>query len=204
MDTKCSPYATMPGSCCVDSTQCVPIIGHKTAGEECTRTETNDDCEAGYFCTTQTSGSTGTGFCEQLCVLGDPASCTEGTCISYNDGVLPLCRVECDPLLQDCPQNGFGCYPGGDAFVCGKPAADVGMGLVGDGCYTARSCQPGLACLDAASLANCADTRCCSYFCDVTDGNFMCGDPAEQCVEWFTMGNAPPEYMNVGACSVPP
>jgi hypothetical protein len=203
MDEKCTAWATVPGTCCVDANKCVPITGTKVAGDTCTRTADNDDCAEGFFCTTQTSGSTGEGFCEQMCVAGDDSSCDEGTCIVYNDGVLPLCRVECDPLLQDCSNQGFGCYPAGqDTFVCGKPANNQGEGADGSVCTTLRSCLPGLACVGGGNLDGCAmDGVCCTPFCD-TSGADPCTAP-ESCVPWFTAGNAPPQYMDVGACLIP-
>jgi hypothetical protein len=199
---KCTAYTTMPGTCCVDANKCVPVMGTGVAGDDCTRTEENDDCAKGFFCTTKTSGSTGMGFCEQMCVAGDDTSCDKGTCIVYNDGVLPLCRVECDPLLQDC-DPGFGCYPAQDTFVCGKPANNDGEGDDGSPCSTLRSCLPGLACVTGTAVSGCAaDGVCCTPFCDLS-GPDPCTDPAEDCVAWFTAGNAPPQYINVGACLIP-
>ncbi len=202
-DEKCTAFATMPGTCCVDANKCVPVTGNGVAGEDCERTADNDDCAKGFFCTTQTSGSTGPGFCEQLCMAGDDASCDMGQCIVYNDGTLPLCRTECDPLVQDCLQ-GFGCFPGSDdLFVCGKPANNQGEGDDGSTCYTLRSCLPGMACVTGTFTAGCAtDGSCCTPFCDLT-GADPCTEATEDCVAWFTEGNAPPGHEDVGACTIP-
>jgi hypothetical protein len=205
-DEKCTSYATEPGTCCVDANRCVPIIGDGQAGDDCTRTDENDTCDKGFFCTTQTSAGTGDGYCEEYCVANDPASCESGgTCIPYNDGVHPLCRVECDPLLQDC-DVGYGCYAAFDMFVCGKPAHDPGEGQDDGECYTTRSCEPGLACVNADATANCDTGSCCTPFCDLSQGtvdNPTCTEPTEQCVAWFEAGQAPPGYEDVGACTIP-
>ena len=199
-DEKCTGYVTMPGDCCVDANHCVPMMGMKQFGEPCTRVDGNDDCDKGLFCMTKTSGSTGEGICLEYCVVDDPNSCVNGgTCLAFNDGALPLCQQECDPLLQDC-QGGQGCYPAFDSFVCAVPNLDQG-GADGDPCYTIQSCQKGLACVSADVLSDCQDTACCTPFCDLNAPD-PCTMP-EQCVAWFDMGMAPPGLEDVGACLVP-
>ncbi len=199
-DEKCTGYVTMPGDCCVDANHCVPMMGVKQFGEPCTRVDGNDDCDKGLFCMTKTSGSTGDGICLEYCVVDDPGSCANGgSCLAFNDGALPLCEQECDPLLQDC-QGSQGCYPAFDRFVCAVPNLDQGGGD-GDPCYTIQSCQPGLACVNADALSDCGDTACCTPFCDLNDAD-PCTQP-ETCTSWFEMGMAPPGLENVGACLIP-
>lgn len=199
-DEKCTGYVTMPGDCCVDANHCVPMMGMKQFGEPCTRIDGNDDCDKGLFCMTKTSGSTGEGICLEYCVVDDPSSCENGgSCLAFNDGALPLCEEECDPLLQDC-QGSQGCYPAFDRFVCAVPNLDQGGGD-GDPCYTIQSCQPGLGCVSADSLSDCQDTACCTPFCDLNEPD-PCTSP-EQCTAWFEMGMAPPGLEDVGACVVP-
>jgi hypothetical protein len=205
---KCTPYVSEPGYCCVDATKCVPIIGDQGYGDICTRTEDNDDCQKGLFCMTQTSGSTGEGTCLEMCSPDDPDACeiSGGECVVYADGVMPLCELSCDPLLQDC-SAWFGCYPSADTFVCAAPTHEPGEGNDGDDCYMVQSCLPGLVCVVADASAGCTDTdACCTPFCDLSQGtttNPKCTDPDEECVSWFDEGMAPVGYENVGACLLP-
>jgi hypothetical protein len=205
---KCSAYVQEPGYCCVDTNACVPIIGDKQWGDECTRTEMNDDCDNTLFCMTETSGSTGMGVCLQLCEQTDAGSCANAglpnaNCISFNDGVLPLCEDPCDPLAQDCDEN-WGCYAvGTQGFSCALPGYADGQGNDADECYTVQSCKPGLVCTEGTTVANCNAGSCCTQFCDTNQGNAECTDPGEECVPYFDAGMAVPGYENVGVCSIP-
>ena len=200
MDEKCTGYVTMPGDCCVDANHCVPVTGNKQFGEECTRVDGDDDCAAGLFCMTKTSGSTGMGVCLEYCVVGDDSTCENGgTCNGFNDGALPMCQEACDPLIQDCtpPQ---GCFAAFDGFVCANPNLDEGGGD-GDPCYTIQSCQPGLVCVSADFLDGCNDTACCTPWCDLNEPDPCTG--SESCEAWYAMGEAPPGHDDVGACTIP-
>jgi hypothetical protein len=203
-DEKCTAYATEEGFCCVDANKCVPIIGDKGFGETCERTQENDDCAKGFFCMPETSGGTGAGVCLEFCVPYAPEQCVfGGVCVPFNDGVLPLCETECDPLLQDCPQ-GWGCYPAYDKFICAKPAPVDGTGSDGADCFEFQSCLPGLVCVVDDSTAGCTSNACCTPFCDVTGPATQCSEPTEECVPWFEPGQAPEGYEDVGACVIPP
>jgi hypothetical protein len=202
-DEKCTAYVTEPGYCCVDANKCVPIIGDREAGETCERFEENDDCDKGFFCMTKTSGSTGEGVCFEFCVPNDPSSCEfGGECMSFNDGVLPLCELECDPLLPDCPQD-WGCYAAFDTFVCAIPGHEDGKGNDGDECYPFQSCVPGLVCVTGDATAGCATDTCCTPFCDLNGPDSQCPEPTEECVSWWEGGAAPEGYEHVGACMIP-
>jgi hypothetical protein len=204
---KCTAYVTEPGYCCVDANKCVPIIGNKTFGDICERTADNDDCDKGFFCMTSTSGSTGQGFCLEFCVPGDDTTCEHGgTCQSFNDGVLPICEEECDPVLQNCP-NDMVCVWAFDIFICAY-SGEPGTGDYGDDCYTVQSCLPGLVCVSADAYGpDCTGgDACCTAFCDINDGgagNPRCINPAHECVPWFEAGQAPQGYEHVGACMIP-
>jgi hypothetical protein len=202
---KCTPYVMEPGYCCVDSTHCVQVMGESQFGDPCTREDDTDDCAMGLFCMTETSGSSGSGVCLNLCDVSNPNSCADAgqsgaECVSFNGGVLPLCEDPCDPLLQDCG-GGMGCYAGGDAFVCAvtvdNPPGDGGE------CYTIQSCQPGLVCVGSGSLGDCASERCCTPWCDLTepDPDAQCIGPMESCTAWFE--DPPPGHEDVGVCAVP-
>ncbi len=202
---KCSPYVMTPGDCCVDALKCVPDMGDKQFGEKCNRTEDNDDCDVGLFCMTKTSGSTGEGICLPLCSIEDPGTCPQGECIAFNDGFLPLCEVACDPLTQDCIGDGVGCYAvlANDKFICASSGYEDGKGNDGDDCYTIQSCKPGLVCIDGAVQEGCVTERCCTPVCDVSMGGVECMSPMEECVSPWAQGEAPPEYQDVGLCTIP-
>ena len=205
---KCSAYVMEPGYCCVDTNTCVPILGDLEFGDECTRTDMNDDCGNGLFCMTQTSGSTGMGVCLQFCDVTNATDCADkglpdANCVSFNDGVLPLCEDACDPLAQDCANSNFGCYAVGDqGFTCTLPGFDNGLGNDADECFTIQSCKPGLICTDGASVTGCTADTCCTQFCDLSDGNAGCTDAMEVCEAYYEPGTAPPEYTNVGVCEI--
>lgn len=202
---KCTGYVVEVGSCCVDSNKCVPVIGSAQLGDPCTRTADNDDCDVGLFCMTKTSGSTGEGVCLAFCDVATQDCSEDGLpdaeCISFNDGTLPLCQDDCDPLSQDCDNN-MGCYGVGDqGFVCSMPGYEDGLGSDGDMCYTVQSCKPGLGCTAADVLDGCAAARCCTPYCDLSEPD-PCTAP-EQCVPYYEPGSAPPNYENVGLCAIP-
>jgi hypothetical protein len=194
---KCTAYVSTPGGETVDANKCVPLIGSKTFGEECERMEDNDDCDVGFFCMTDVSGHTGQGFCLEFCEVNQPCE-FGGTCIGFNDGALPLCQNECDPLLQDCPQ-GQGCYRALELFVCAMPGPPEGEGNDGDPCATIQGCNPGLICLAGTDGCN-ADSGCCTPICDLTEPD-TCVSAAEDCLQ--VLADPPPQWQNVGACAIP-
>ncbi len=201
---KCTGYVVEQGSCCVDANKCVPLTGNKQLGDPCTRGVDNDDCDVGLFCMTKTSGSTGEGVCLAFCNAGTQDCSEDGLpdakCVSFNDGTLPLCQDDCDPLLQDC-DGGLGCYGvGTQGFVCSQPGFDAGLGNDGDMCYTIQSCQPGLQCTAAEVLDSCGAARCCTPYCDLAEPD-PCTAP-ETCVAYYEAGTAPPGYENVGICAI--
>ncbi|MFV8753701.1 hypothetical protein ACNOYE_24365 [Nannocystaceae bacterium ST9] len=202
---KCTGYVVEQGYCCVDANKCVPVIGDKQIGDPCTRSADNDDCDVGLFCMTKTSGSTGEGVCLAFCDAGTQDCGEDGlpdaTCVSFNDGVLPLCQDDCDPLVQDC-DGVLGCYGvGTQGFVCSLPGYDEGLGNDGDMCFTIQSCKPGLQCTATEVLDGCSAARCCSPFCDLGEAD-PCLAP-EACVAYFDAGTAPPGYETVGLCVIP-
>jgi hypothetical protein len=212
---KCTAYVETPGYCCVDRNKCVEVIGDKVFGDVCNRMPENDDCAKGLFCMTKTSGDTGEGVCLIFCDINNPASCADAGlpdagCIAFNDGVLPLCELACDPLAQDCPDP-QGCYAvGAQGFVCTLPGYDDGKGNDNDDCYTIQSCKPGMLCANGMGQDGCQSDSCCTPFCtcDVDnpngDGDAMdqCSGAAEECLCYFTE-MAPPEYATVGLCYIP-
>ncbi len=202
---KCTGYVVQPGYCCVDANKCVPVIGDAQLGDPCTRETDNDDCAAGLFCMTKTSGSTGEGVCLAFCDVATQDCADDGLpdaqCVAFNDGTLPLCQDDCDPVTQDCNEP-LGCYGvGTQGFVCALPGFEDGLGNDGDECFTVQSCKPGLGCTASEVLDGCTASRCCTPYCDLTEPD-PCTAP-EQCVPYYEDGMAPPNYENVGLCAIP-
>lgn len=193
---KCTAYAMMPGYCCVDANKCVEVIGDKKYGDVCTRTEDNDDCAAGLFCWPfGTSGGTGPGVCKQMCDIYDEASCEnhgipDGDCIAHNDGVVPICEVACQPLMQDCVPN-MACYwAGGDNAQCDAQ----GAAQAGEECGYINDCTAGFHCEDTENLEACGFADCCTPYCDPQGDGSECTVPGESCV---ALG------MDIGVCRKP-
>lgn len=195
---KCTSFVMTPGEETVDATKCVPVIGNDVWGEECERMADNDTCAAGFFCMTDVSGHTGPGTCLEYCSPGTPCV-FGGECFPFNDGILPVCEVLCDPILQDCPA-GQGCYAAFDNFVCAIPGAPEGGGNDGDECNTVQSCNPGLIC--RGGTAGCPmDGACCTPICEVSGPPEQCTDPSEDCI--IALDDPPPGLQDVGYCGVP-
>jgi hypothetical protein len=209
---KCTATTVADGYCCVDANTCVPIIGQKQLYESCTRIEDNDDCAPGLFCLPRgSSGDTGEGVCFAFCDSGDSGSCDDllmqaAECVEYNDGILPLCEHQCDPLLQDCPGDALICYDaGGVGFKCRLPLQDA----EGDGgpCVSDQGCQKGLTCGTSSSQENCNSTGCCTPRCEC-DPNEPQGVDAPECTGnelcvCVYQQNPPPMYEIIGLCALP-
>ncbi len=144
------------------------------------------------------------GTCVAFCA-GSPEAPTCPTdfhCEIAGDGVLILCIPNCDPLLQDCPNQSL-CLPkpNSDFFFCVLDASGD-MGAQNDPCEYANACDPGLACLDPALASECDPnaTGCCLPFCDLTMPK--CTNQGAMCLPWYEVGMAPPGLENVGLCGL--
>ncbi|TPV95659.1 MAG: hypothetical protein B7733_08815 [Myxococcales bacterium FL481] len=207
---KCQPYVRAGGDpCCVNADTCVPIEGNKQVGEACERHRLGDDCGKDLFCFAGTSGKEGPGVCRQLCDGVNPDSCAdkglpEATCISFNQGKLPMCEIECHPLRPACPA-GQGCYWSGAQYTCTSPDPGPGEGDDGAACHTIQSCNPGLICALAQVLEDCPSEMCCSPYCDLAglDGNVCTG--AEVCTPLHDLDalDTDPLWLDIGVCSLP-
>ncbi|MEX1364920.1 MAG: ribulose phosphate epimerase [Nannocystaceae bacterium] len=210
-EEKCMPWANDGGSSW-NATRCSPVSDNPgQVGDECTVDGSGvsgiDDCDVGsmcYYVDPETNVGTCVGFCE-----GSPAApmCEPGfLCSISNNGVLILCRAECDPLLQDC-LGSAACLPanGTDGFVCIVDASGE-SGAPGDPCEFLNSCDPGLFCANAEVVPDCVGSGgCCSEFCDLSDADpdAGCSQTGQTCQTWFEEGAAPPQYVDVGACALP-
>jgi hypothetical protein len=213
---KCMPWANDGGSAW-NALKCSYLDPDpKQPGEECTVEGSGvsgvDDCDISSMCW-DVDPETNMGYCLSFCEgTPDAPTCSApGTlCTIWNDGVLILCLVPCDPLLQDCAGDDL-CVPTfeGDAFVCVLDASHD-EGQYGDPCEFVNNCDPGLACINADFVPDCLSSiGCCTEYCDLTavDPMAACSatpDQGVECVPWFEEGQAPPGYEHVGACLIPP
>ena len=198
---KCTAYREAAVGCCTDANKCVPAMGNFQAGDGCWREDDNDDCDVGLFCWTTPITGTGSGVCHSFCDVDAAEACDPGfNCRSFNEGTLPLCVKECDPLAPSCPPS-QGCYLiFENEFACANTVAVEGGGADGDSCVAVNSCNPGNACVFAEAKPGCDTPRCCTAFCDVDDAN-PCAD-SEMCISLFAEGDAPPGLEHVGVCGV--
>jgi hypothetical protein len=208
---KCMPWANDGGSSW-NATRCSEVADNPgQVGDECTVEGSGvsgiDDCDVGtmcYYVDPETNLGTCVGFCEGS---EEAPTCEPGfLCSISNDGVLILCRRECDPLLQDCAGSAA-CLPanGSDGFVCIVDASGE-MGIPGDPCEFLNACDPGLFCANAEAVPDCQGSGgCCSEFCDLTeaDPDAGCSLAGQSCEAWFEEGAAPPDLAHVGACALP-
>ncbi len=202
---KCSAVSIVVGNPWGANT-CVPKKGDSQVGDSCDIEDGKytgiDNCDAGLICLLTDDDGNG-GACVEFCDSNDLCPDTSGAkCVVYNDGSLPICLNNCDPLVQDCPE-GQACYnSAGDDFVCFKESAMPGEGAPGAECAFINQCQKGSFCAAATALADCATPSCCTPYCPVSGGNAPCGN-GEDCVAFFTEGMAPPGLEDIGVCAIP-
>jgi hypothetical protein len=210
---KCMPWSN-DGDTTWNAVRCVGVADDPVGlSETCTAPDGGltgqDDCDVGLMCWNVDAAGQGTciGLCEgtiQSPGCADPAA----VCSVYNDGALPVCLYECDPLAQTCPGDQL-CIPqggGGSTFVCAVDAAPVEGGY-GDPCLAFNKCDPGLFCAPAETVPGCGATAgCCSEFCDLSDADpdAACSGHAQgqTCLPWFQGEGAPPGLETLGACGI--
>jgi hypothetical protein len=198
---KCTAWAN-DGGTFWNANRCVDVSGVGVGGDLCMVEGSDvsgiDDCDVGFICMNTNEENIGT--CIQFCT-GDNEDCEmDNVCAIYNDGVLPICLVGCDPLLQNCPEQQECIDTPNGAFICFTDASGE-AGAAGDACPASdgeNSCDPGMWC--GSGAFGCEDVNCCTPYCDLTDP--VCGSPNE-CVAFFGEGNAPPGYEDVGVCILP-
>ena len=200
---KCTAYVKNGGAAW-DATKCVVIVDDpQTPGSTCTATSGgsgDDDCDISSMC--WGVNEEGVGYCVSLCTGNQQSNVCEDpdtSCVIVNEGVLNLCLSDCNPLLQDCPLDSEGCYPGPDGYSC---APDVSGGLgAGEPCAGINTCAGATYCEDASLLDGCDGSACCTEFC-ATNEEDNCGG-ATECVPFVPEGQAQPGQENIGGCVVP-
>lgn len=209
---KCMPYAN-DGGPAWNATGCFPIARDPVGYGETCQVEGNgasglDDCDAGMMC--WHVNRDGFGECVHMCIGGwkDPTCpLPDQHCPISAEGVLLICRPNCDPLAQDCAYDDEVCYPLQDEWGCAPDASGDG-GTFGDPCEFTNACDPMHVCLGAAALPGCeGSVGCCSQICDVLDetSDAACAALAAgtACEAWYLEGQAPTGYEHVGVCAVP-
>jgi hypothetical protein len=208
---KCSAYADDGGGSW-NNTKCVPVMENpKQPGEPCMVEVSGvsgiDDCEKGAMC--WDTDAENMGVCVALCKgTLESGFCEEPgkACVIYADAVLNLCLDGCDPLAQDCDPSDVCIGTQSGEFLCVLDASGE-EGQQHDPCMFANSCDPGLLCLDATAADECDPMawECCQPFCDLSDpdADKKCGGAGQVCNPYFEMGEAEPEYENVGYCAIP-
>jgi len=207
---KCMPWANDGGSSW-NGSRCSPVdAAPGQPGDPCTVQGSGvsgvDSCDLGGMCWNVDEENMGT--CVSLCTgSADAALCDNpaDVCIVANDGALPLCLPQCDPLLG-CP-DGEGCYPGADGFVCVPDASGADGGAYGDACEYANACDPGLFCGASTIVPGCEGTGCCTDYCDLSDPEPSAGcggvGGGQECISAFGEGQAQPGLEDVGICAIP-
>ncbi len=208
---KCMPWANDGGNSW-NASKCTPLSSLPSqAGDACTVEGSGvsgvDSCDAGLMCWNVDEENNGT--CVPLCQgsQNNPlCDNIDDTCIVANDGFLPLCLPNCDPLSQDC-QDGEACYPSENGFVCAPDASGPDLGGYGDACEYTNACDPSLLCVGAAAVPGCDSARCCTHFCDLAEAepSALCGgvSQGQECISFFPEGQVLPGYEDTGFCTIP-
>ncbi|MGB1016430.1 MAG: ribulose phosphate epimerase [Nannocystaceae bacterium] len=202
---KCMPFANDGGNAW-NALKCVDVVGEGGHGDPCT-VEGNgvsgvDDCELHAMCW-DVDPETNEGICTAFCD-GTPESnsCQPDmtNCVIINEGVLNLCLLRCNPLIQDCT-DGQACYPIGDAYTCIPVAVPPEEGLEGNPCEFLNACQAGLMCLNSGLYPGGCDGAggCCSGFCDLSAPD--CTVPMTECIA--INENPTPGQEDYGVCALP-
>lgn len=192
-----------------NATRCVPVAPDPAGvGEPCNvagyPTSGIDDCDASSMCwfvDEQLQGK-----CVGLCTGSqeDPQCPADHVCTLSGGTSLVLCLAQCDPLTDDCDDDGT-CAQLSDAFACVPDYSDSAAGH-GTPCHNVAACPDGRLCIGADAHTDCTGAvSCCSTVCDVTSNEDPCPDldPKQSCESWFVPGMAPDGYAHVGVCALP-
>lgn len=209
---KCNPSGMGSGSVFNGTPVCVPLAPDpKPPGAPCSvlgdELDGTDDCELGTVCLFP--DDQGVGECHALCALGiepDPGcppgdQCTGQSCQTCLWG---FCDAPCHPLDPDTCDPKEVCLSNIDQWFCVVDGSGE-EGQAGDPCEFANGCDFGLLCLNPAQVPGCdAMDGCCAPFCS-TDKPNTCPNKAmgELCVPFYE-GQAPPQFVTLGICSLPP
>ena len=202
---KCVPYGSTGGNW--DAYKCVLVMGDQAVGEACVYggiVEATDDCDEDGACfdVMLVDGEL-TGTCHAFC-LGAPDDpiCPPGSsCLISGSGAVNFCIPNCDPLAQDCGP-GLACYWIDSDFACIFTTEDTPLGQP---CGFVNDCAEGLSCIAAELVPDCAESACCSTWCDLGGPPEQCdGLAGTECVPYFSDPESTPGgYDHVGICILP-
>lgn len=213
-DQKCTAYAS-PNTFIPEGIKCVPVQENaKAPNEPCSVGPEglgDDNCGLGTVCLDLDYD--GAGFCLPYCTGDSQNPICEGndtTCVKLFYGYdFGNCFKQCDPLLQNCAA-GEGCYMdaikvGNTGFVCLPVVQGGAEATYQEPCIGWSSCAPGFACIFDALVPDCTFSYCCSPWCDTSGGDAPCQELDEKmsCIAWYSQGQAPPGFENVGVCGIP-
>jgi hypothetical protein len=198
---KCVPYSSL-GDGSLNAPKCVLIDGDGAPGEACISggpIDATDDCDASSFCFGYDADTLQGGWCHPLCMgTPDNLACIDGWECHVPVPHLEYCIESCNPLADTCGSDRL-CTWTGTVFTCVSTGAEA---VVGEACQMPNDCMSGSLCVNGGLLEDCA-TACCAEYCDLLAGNGPCQaiQPNYVCEPFFM--EAPPEYENVGVCSLP-
>ncbi len=202
---KCNAWIDDGGSAW-NAHKCVPVDPDPDqVGDPCTVVDGVgsgvDSCDLGAMCW-EVDFETNEGVCIEFCGGSiEERICPPGFfCQVWAAAVLTFCVENCDPLLQDCPNDDL-CIPSGEHFICALDASGD-AGLYGDPCEHSNACKPGLYCLNPEYVEGCQAAGCCTPFCD-TSKPLMCPGATQECIPWYEEGKEPPGYEDLGICGIP-
>ncbi len=167
-DAVCSPFCTDTRGCpdgdvCTlngGAYQCLDA-GPQAFGKPC---NSEALCAAGACISTDTDGNRCLGFCRADDDCPETEACNVTVKVESGDEVR-FCGVKpkaCSMFLQDCSEEGQGCYLGDPDPVCIK----AGDKETGAACTSSNDCSPGRLCIDDKCLEVCnprtngADPKC--------------------------------------------
>jgi len=143
-------------------------------------------CVEGYF---ESGEWDGQATCMSMCKGSFEHPYCEIGAVCVGTRSLWLCMPTCDPFAQDCPV-GQRCDLYGPATLCTWDQPDEPRVEVGEPCNYPEECELGATCISAATPA-CAETSCCTPFCDLSDPQAVCPLPGQQCLppyDWVQPG----------------
>ncbi len=147
------------------------VDGTAPLGEACTSPTvagTSDTCAAG--------GSCYQSICREICTTVSD-TCSEGSCVPFNDIDFDMCLPNCDPIAQDCPGDDA-CYLLTSGSVCAGVFMDA---QPGEPCTAANGCTAGAGCFGdpGTCLRYCSLTVCPPQLDDMGNVVAWCGPEAD-------------------------
>jgi hypothetical protein len=184
-------------------TKCVPILGDKQPGEDCTWDgieAATDDCALGSFCVDlDWEDGDPSGECRAFCSATDPACEPELFCVVWGEEGPTYCEPRCNPLLQDCEPD-EACHYDVYDFRCSPLTEQLPSGAP---CVYQQQCDAGQFCVPAVAIPNCEGDSCCSPFCELGQQDACADVPGTTCLPFYD-GNAPAGFENIGLCAAQP